>query len=225
MAQSSHSHIYGIVTRHPRVSRAGRTGALFVVTTVIDPAADAAACMPATCRIGLLGLGNIGSAFARLTREAAGPLSGRGIAPIVSTALVRSPDRPRPAAGFVNSITVSHDRFFSEPVDIVVEAIGGVEPAFTLVRRALDGGIPVVTANKSLMAAHGDELARLARRRGTALRHEAACIARVPFVGTFERRALAAPAPGVTATLNGTTNYLPTTMAPRGSVEAALRGA
>jgi homoserine dehydrogenase len=201
---------------------------LFVIATVIDPAADTAACVPATCRIGLLGLGNIGSAFARLTREAAAPLSGRGLAPIVCTALVRTPDRPRPAASFVSSITINHDRFFSEPVDVIVEALGGVEPAFTLVRRALDRGIPVVTANKSLIAAHGDDLARLARRRGTALRYEAACIAGVPFLGTFERRALVSQASGVTAILNGTSNYILTTLSKTsrgGTFEAALADA
>src|SRR4029453_11103516 len=155
-----------------------------------------------------LGLGNIGSAFARLSREAAAQLSDRGLAPVVSTALVRSIARPRPAAGFVRGIPDSHASFFSEPIDIVVEALGGVEPAFTLVRRALDRGIPVVTANKSLLAAHGDELARPARQRGTALPYEAACIAGVPFVGTFERRALASRASGVTAILNGTSNYI-----------------
>jgi len=196
-----------------------------VIATVIDHAADAAACHPATCRIGLLGLGKVGSAFARLTREAADQLSVRGLAPIVSTSLVRDTHRQRPAARFVNAITDSHDAFFSEPVDIVVEAIGGVEPAFTLVRRALDRGIPVVTANKSLIAAHGDELARLARRRGTALRYEAACIAGVPFLGTFERRALVSRASGVTAILNGTSNYILTALSHTpggGSFEAAL---
>ena len=100
-----------------------------------------------------------------------------------------------------------------------------MEPAFTLVRRALDRGIPVVTANKSLVAAHGDELARLARQRGTALRYEAACIAGVPFVGTFERRALGARASGVTAILNGTSNYILTTMTRGGSFDAALADA
>jgi homoserine dehydrogenase len=203
-----------------------------VTTTVLDPAADAAAdsadvegCTPATCRIGLLGLGNIGSAFARLSRDAAAPLSRRGVAPVVTTALVRTLTRPRPAAGFVGTITDSHDRFFGAPLDIVVEALGGVEPAFTLVRRALDRGIPVVTANKSLVAAHGDELARLARRRGTALRYEAACIAGVPFLGTFERRALVSQSSGVTAILNGTSNYILTTMTRGGSFDAALSDA
>ena len=205
-----------------------------MTTTVLDLAAGTAAdsledagCTPARCRIGLLGLGNIGSAFARLSREAAEPLGRRGLAPIVATALVRTVSRPRQAAAFVNTITDDHDAFFSEPVDIVVEAIGGIEPAFTLVRRALDRGIPVVTANKSLIAAHGDELSRLARLRGTALRYEAACIAGVPFLGTFERRALVSRASGVTAILNGTSNYILTTLANArgGSVEAALADA
>src|SRR5262245_46738109 len=160
-----------------------------------------------------------------MSREAASPLADRGLAPVVSAALVRTVARPRPAAAFVSTITDSHDAFFAEPIDIVVEALGGVEPAFTLVRRALDRGIPVVTANKSLMAAHGDELAQLARRRGTALRYEAACIAGVPFVGTFERRAVGARATGVTAILNGTSNYVLTTMTRGGSFEAALASA
>ena len=81
-----------------------------------------------------------------------------------------------------------------EPVDVIVEALGGVEPAYSLVRGALDRGIPVITANKSLIAAHGDELSQVARRRATALRFEASCIAGVPFLGMFERRPLSARA-------------------------------
>jgi homoserine dehydrogenase len=196
---------------------------------VLDRAASAAAdsrleadCSAATCRIGLLGLGNIGSALARLSDEAAAPLSSRGLAPLLSIALVRSTARQRSAAHLVQTITDSHDRFFAEPFDVIVETLGGVEPANTLVRRALDRGIPVVTANKSLMAAHGDELARLARRRGTVLRYEAACIAGVPFVGTFERRPLVSRASGVTAILNGTSNYILTTMRHGGDFAAAL---
>jgi len=75
-----------------------------VTTTVLDSAAVAAAvvldpeCTLATCRIGLLGLGNVGSAFARLTRDAAPQLTARGFAPIVSTALVRTTSHPRAAS-------------------------------------------------------------------------------------------------------------------------------
>lgn len=195
-----------------------------MIATVIDHVADAA-CHPATCRIGLLGLGNVGSAFARLTREAADHLSARGLAPIVATSLVRNADRERPAARFVGAVTDSRSLFFSEPIDVLVEAIGGVEPAFTLVCGALDQGIPVVTANKSLVAAHGEELAVLARRRGTVLRYEAACIAGVPFLGMFERRALVSRASSVTAILNGTSNYILSRLSnasPGGTFEAAL---
>jgi homoserine dehydrogenase len=190
-----------------------------VITTVLDGAAIAAAapvhtwCRPATCRIGLLGLGNVGSAFARLTREAAPHLAARGFAPVVATALVRATSHPRSASAFVSRVTADLDTFFSEPVEVIVEALGGVEPAYSFVCRALDRGIPVVTANKSLIAAHGDELSRLARRRATALRYEASCIAGVPFLGNFDRRPLASRASGVTAILNGTSNSILTAMA------------
>src|SRR5262245_28041768 len=93
------------------VSRDASLGAFVVITTVIDSAAGAVAhpsetgCSPVTCRIGLLGLGDIGSAFARLAREAAPHLYTRGFAPLISTALVRSLTRPRPAASLVNALT------------------------------------------------------------------------------------------------------------------------
>lgn len=200
-----------------------------MTTTVLDLAAGAATsvdlgtgCVPAVCRIGLLGVGNVGSAFARLTHDAAPLCAARGFTPIVSAALVRSADRPREHAG---GVTGSADIFFSEPVDVVVEAIGGVEPAFTLVRRALDRGIPVVTANKSLIAAHGEELSQLARRRATALRYEATCIAGVPFLGTFERRPIGSRASAVTAILNGTSNSILTAMAAGTTFDAALADA
>lgn len=204
-----------------------------MTTTVLDLSAGATAaaavhhpaeCHPAACRIGLLGFGTVNSAVARLARDAASSLAERGFTPVIATALVRAASRPRPGFGHV-PLTDDHDAFFAEPVDVIVEAIGGVEPAYTLVRRALDRGIPVVTANKSLIAAHGDELARLARRRGTALRYEAACIAGVPFLGTFERRSLAARASGVTAILNGTSNYILSSMTRGGSFDAALADA
>jgi homoserine dehydrogenase len=203
---------------------------LVVITTVFDradaavPASLGNACVPATCRIGLLGLGHVGSAFARLARDCAPQLASRGFLPIVSAALVRSP-RARASTPLANRITDDADAFFSEPVDVVVEALGGVDPAYTLVRRALDRGIPVVTANKSLIAARGDELSLLARRRATALRYEASCIAGVPFLGTFERRPLACCVSWVTAILNGTSNAILTAMTSGAPFAAALADA
>ncbi len=200
-----------------------------MITTVFDGAAapatlEADACLAATCRIGLLGLGNVGAAFARLTRDAGSRLASRGFTPIISSALVRS-SRGRSSAGLAGRLTDNADVFFAEPVDVVVEALGGVDAAYALVRRALDRGIPVVTANKSLIAAHGDELSRLARRRATALRYEASCIAGVPFLGTFERRPFAASVSWVTAILNGTSNAILSAMSSGASFGAALADA
>jgi homoserine dehydrogenase len=196
-----------------------------VTTTVLDQAADGAASIAATCRIGLLGLGNVGSAFARLTRSAAPALASRGFTPGIAVALVRNVARPRPAAAFTRRLTAAPEEFLAEPVDVIVEALGGVEPAYSLVRRALDRGIPVITANKSLIAAHGDELSQVARLRGTALRFEASCIAGVPFLGMFERRPLGASASGVTAILNGTSNAILTAMSGGTPFAAALADA
>ena len=208
-----------------------------MITTVFDRAAAAAtgtlepgnplqdeACRPASCRIGLLGLGNVGSAFARLTRDSGSRLSSHGFVPIVSSALVRSV-ASRSRAPFAAIVTDDVDTFFAEPVDLVVEALGGVDAPYAFVRRALERGTPVVTANKSLIAAHGEELAGLARRRGTALRYEASCIAGVPFLGTFERRPFASSVSWVTAILNGTSNSILTAMTSGASFEAALADA
>lgn len=171
-----------------------------------------AACAPAVVRIGLLGAGNVGAAFARLASASRGDFAAYGFTPVVTTALVRSTTRQRSATS-VSRYTADADEFFARPHDLIVEALGGVEPARCLVHRALDRGIPVVTANKSLVAACGDELAQLARRRATAFRYEAACIAGVPFLGTFERRPLASRVTSVAGVLNGTSNYILTAMA------------
>lgn len=177
---------------------------------------DRAECAPAVLRIGLLGAGNVGSAFARLASASHADFAAHGFTPIVTTALVKSPTRERSIPA-VSRITADHDEFFGRPHDVIVEAIGGVEPARHLVRRALDCGIPVVTANKSLVAACGDDLAQLARQRATAFRYEAACIAGVPFLGSFERRPLASRTTSVVGILNGTSNHILTAMAADGA--------
>ena len=183
------------------------------------------AAVPAPLRLGLLGLGTVGSAVARLSRAALPTFHARGLAPVVSAAFVRDAARPRAASALTAFLTADVERFFAAPVDVVVEALGNAEPARTLVARALEDGIPVVTANKTLIAAHGDELFDLARRRGTALRYEATCIAGVPFLGTFERRPLASRVHGVTGILNGTSNAILTALSSGISFEAALADA
>jgi homoserine dehydrogenase len=180
---------------------------------------------PVQLRIGLLGLGNVGSAVARLARGASERLTGRGFDLNPIAALVRTPSPARAAAASLACLTDDPDVLFAQPLDLVVEAIGGVEPAYSLVVRALTSGIPVVTANKSLVAAHGDDLTEIARAHGAAFRYEAACIAGVPFLGTFAQRPLATRARGLTAILNGTSNAILSDIAAGSSFAAALERA
>ena len=134
-------------------------------------------------RVALLGLGRVGSAVAAV---AAGPAHA-GIRFTVTTALVRDVRRPR--AVDTSGFTLTTDPF--EPLasnpDVVVEVLGGIEPARSAILAALAAKIPVVTANKSLLAAHGDELFAAAARAGVPLLYEASVLAGVPFLSTFRR--------------------------------------
>ena len=179
------------------------------MTNVLSPPALAPSAAGATVhargpRVALLGFGQVGAAVAgRLTRE---PLPGRGAARITA-ALVR---RARPEAASAHDVPLVTDgaAALEHSPDVVIEALGGLEPARSLVLEALNRGIPVVTANKALVAQHGDELFEAAVRSATPLRFEAAVLAGVPFLGTFAGRPFAARADGVTAILNGTTAFI-----------------
>lgn len=153
--------------------------------------------------IALLGCGTVGSAFAALA-QCPGP--DRGVR--ITHALVRDLRRSRPTlhAG-VERIADGREALAAAP-DVLVELLGGIEPARTLVVEALHRRIPVVTANKSLLAAHGAELRALSASTATPLLYEAAVIAGVPFLGTFARRHQAARITGFSGIANGTSNYV-----------------
>ena len=154
-------------------------------------------------RVALLGLGRIGSAIADIiVRE---PLGGR-IPATITGALVRNA-RTASAHGTVPLLTDPAGLLDSAP-DVLIEVLGGLEPARTLVLAALERGIAVVTANKTLLAVHGDELFDAARRFETPLRCEAAVLAGVPFLGAFGNRPLAAAVDRITGILNGTSNFV-----------------
>jgi len=161
--------------------------------------------------VALLGCGSIGSAVAALSATAAArPIRIVG-------ALVRHPDRPRPAASPAKlSFTREPGALLECQPDVVVEVLGNVEPARTIVREALQRGIPVVTANKTLLAACGDELSELAARTGAPLLYEASVLAGVPFLGVLARRPHASAISRVTGIVNGTSNYILSRMAAEG---------
>ena len=156
----------------------------------------------ATIHIALLGCGNVGSAFAALVRDGSqSPLR-------ITHALVRDCLRPRPTLHPAAERVVTGAALFTTPPDVLVELLGGIEPARTLVLEALHRGIPVVTANKSLLAAHGAELRAAATRSSTPLLYEAAVVAGVPFLSTFARRPHAAEITSLAGIANGTSNYI-----------------
>jgi len=163
--------------------------------------------------IGLLGCGQIGRAVA-----AAAPALGIRCA----AALVRDPHKHPDA-----QVPLHTDGrlVLDAGIDVLVEVLGGLEPARTLIAAALDKGIPVVTANKSLMAAHGPELRARAALAGVPLLYDAAVVAGVPFVGALASRPALASVTSIIGILNGTSHAIATAIEQGTSFDAALADA
>lgn len=183
----------------------------------VDAAAVPARPRPSTSTaITLLGCGTVGAAVARLLE------SGASVPAHITCALVRNPRKGR---GLTSGLryTTEPSSVLGRDTALVVELLGGLEPARTLVLDALHRRVPVVTANKTLLAHHGRELREVSRATSTPLLYEAAVLAGVPFLGTFARRPLAAGITGFTGILNGTTNFLLSRAAREGAaVDAGL---
>jgi homoserine dehydrogenase len=154
-------------------------------------------------RIGLLGRGTVGAAFADLLGERAGAVeAATGRRPEISGVLTRS-------EGDFGAIL--------ESSDLVVELMGGTEPARDFVLDAMRAGRPVVTANKQLLAQHGDELFAVAREAGVQLRFEAAVAAVIPIVRTIQESFGVTEISKVFGIVNGTTNFILSEMAATGA--------
>jgi homoserine dehydrogenase len=160
-------------------------------------------------RIGLLGHGTVGSAFAALLEERAAHVEHvTGFRPELSGVLTRS-------RGSFEEIL--------ESSQLVVELMGGLDPAREYVLRAMAAGRHVVTANKQLLARHGEELWAAAREHGVQLRFEAAVAGVVPVIRVIQESLAAAHVERLHGIVNGTTNYILTEMARTGaSFEEAL---
>ena len=163
-----------------------------------------------TVRIGLLGFGQVGQAVARLAADRSA-VAHAGLRFRVEHALVRDVDKPRNAPR--TRVTASAAAFLRGNYDVVIDALDAAEPARALVSRLLGRGTAVVTANKMLLAEHGAGLEAIAAARGTAFRFEATALAAVPFIGTLASRPLVASVHRVRAIVNGTSNYVLTSLA------------
>jgi homoserine dehydrogenase len=169
--------------------------------------------------VGFLGCGVVGSAALRLLQEHRGDIERRsGCRFEVSGILVRDARRSR-------DVPVSPDRFTTDPrgvvadpgVAVVVELMGGIEPARSLVLEALRGGKHVVTANKELLANHGRDLFEAAEANGVSLSFEAAVAGGIPLIHPLTRALAGERLTRVLGIVNGTTNYVLTRMTEDGT--------
>lgn len=176
--------------------------------------------------IGLLGLGVVGGGVARALLEQAPELAARAGLPLeLKKVLVRHSGRKRPVPARL--LTTQAEAVLAHPqVDIVVEVMGGEQPALDYIRRALMGGKQVVTANKEVMAKHGPELLALAAQQGRRLLFEASVGGGIPIIAPLSHDLLGNRLFALRAIINGTTNYILTRMDREGLAFAeALRQA
>jgi homoserine dehydrogenase len=159
--------------------------------------------MTAPFRIGLLGHGTVGAAFAQLLEARAGQVEAvTGLRPELTGVLTRS-------RGDFEEILAGSD--------LIVEVIGGLEPARDYVLRAMAAGRHVVTANKQLLSQHGEELWACAREHDVQLRFEAAVAGVVPVIRVLQESLAAAHVDRLHGIVNGTTNFILTRMAETGA--------
>lgn len=184
---------------------------------------------PAPFRIGVAGLGTVGAALVRMLIEDEQDIVRRhGRAIVVSHVAARTRNKDR-------GVDLSKAEWADDPVglardgeiDLFVELIGGEDgPAYAAVRAALERGVPVVTANKALLAKHGLELARIAEKTGTTIGFEAAVAGGIPVIKALREGLGSSTIRRVYGIMNGTCNYILTRMGNEGiSFEDCLKDA
>jgi homoserine dehydrogenase len=160
-------------------------------------------------RLALLGCGTVGSEVVRLLDEHAADLTARVGRPLELVGVaVRDAARPRPGVPAHLLTSDARTLVTRDDVDIVVELMGGLEPARSLLLDALAAGASVVTANKSLLAAHGPALHAVASSSGVDLYFEAAVAGAIPLLRPLRESLVGDRVERVIGIVNGTTNYV-----------------
>jgi homoserine dehydrogenase len=173
----------------------------------------------APVRVGLLGCGNVGAALVGLLAGQAGDIEARtGLRIEFTRVAVRDLAKVRGVDLPAGVLTADAAAIVADPdVDVVVELIGGIEPARSLVLDALKAGKPVVTGNKALLADHGAELYAAADTAGVDLLFEAAVAGGIPLIRPLRESLVGEPIRRVMGIVNGTTNYILTRMSEEGA--------
>lgn len=179
-------------------------------------------------KIAILGLGTVGAGLWSLLNSNRDAIESSTDTVIqVAGVLVRNKGKNRGVTLPDDLLTTEIDDLLIDPeIQIVVELIGGIDPAREYVLRALASGKHVITANKALIAQHGAELHRVAEEHGVSLRYEASVCGGIPVITVLQDYLAAETITGIEGIVNGTTNYILSRMTNAGlSYEQALREA
>lgn len=167
-------------------------------------------------KIAVLGYGTVGSGVVEVLDTNAESIAKKAGQPVEIKSVLDLRDFP----GDPIQEKIVHDIDLiinDEEIDIVVEVMGGIEPAFTFVKRALEAGKSVCTSNKALVAAHGPELLAMAKERNLNFMFEASVGGGIPIIRPLNQSLTADEISNITGILNGTTNYILTKMSREGS--------
>lgn len=171
--------------------------------------------------IGLLGCGTVGRGFVQLVERERSRLRRLGLDISIRSIAVRDLGKPRPAVD--ERLLTASALEAIQAGDIVVEAIGGIEPARSLLRTAIALGRDIVTANKALLAESGPEIFAKAAARGVAVGFEASVCGGIPVIRALQRGLTGDSIESVTGILNGTCNFVLSRMEDGTTFDAALR--
>lgn len=164
-------------------------------------------------KIGMLGCGVVGAEVARLLTLDGDELSTRSLASLILTKVVVRDMSVSRGRLDPTLFTTDADAVVTDPeIDLIIEVMGGIEPARSLILLAIANGKSVVTANKALLATHGDELYRAAEKKGVDLYYEAAVAGAIPILRTLRESLVGDYVTRITGIVNGTTNFILTKM-------------
>jgi homoserine dehydrogenase len=174
-----------------------------------------------TLKVGMLGCGVVGSNVARLLHEDSGDFAARSGATLtLAKVAVKNAATKRDHVNPANITTDPHSIVNDPSIDIVIEVMGGIEPARELILTAIKNGKSIITANKALLALHGAELFEAADKNGVDLYYEAAVGGAIPILRPMRESIVGDHVHRVMGIVNGTTNYILTKMDEEGSAFA-----
>ncbi|MEA3424421.1 MAG: homoserine dehydrogenase [Bacillota bacterium] len=178
-------------------------------------------------RIGILGMGTVGEGFCKTYHMNKNEIDDKIDTSLnIEKVLVKDIDKKRdvdlPHSVYVDDF----DEFNLAELDIIIELIGGVNPAFEYIKKSLESGCHVITANKELMAKRGSELLKIAKNNNVLIRYEASVGGGIPLISTINDALVSNKIVRMMGILNGTTNYILTKMTKeRIEFDAALKQA